>query len=1081
MKKSKNRSEASIRTVKSEIQCKEEIYVPPLDILTISILDLRVPDEDPKPYTLKITYFDQLLLSSVVTSTNRREEEVDSTRILAEGYMNYDPSDYEKMCLFVNQPLTSMNLYLSFNLIKLLTQVMMLPIKSISNVDTVSSMGQSHSTTTTVNNTQQTNKSSVFFKQESFIDSYCCNIDILPIFIDTKEMVIEKSMESIVPPSVLLAKSWDNFPKITLKLNIIRNEENKIHHKKFRNSNYFKFTLVGCYNFLVPFKDTVVYTAATKLPVWNDMHSSVFTFYNGYETPKRFDYMSFYPHWESLRLQEERFTKGDVKLQCNLKEFQNVHNIDLEYYLNSLPQKFTTVWASFHRTLLLKDSEQWLSNYIRQYKWPLEVQLYEEGQGYSLMGFIDLFRLLYPGEKTTRIVVPLQWFDAESLMEKCGCEPLLATNERVQSPNHHKIVSNTTETTVVSNEILPTGNDGNCAFAIIEVTMARPFMKPIIPPHITQSEINEMATDIELLPIKRECSGRGQLKHDWQATVISAAKSLRRVPYYGTADLCTIIRQLSTSRTRVELFTSFWQEAAIYVNNNFVVSNFVRSNDTYEEMLMIAHSCLMKITYETLNEIDGTQEINATLRAARQSRQLQDLPHAMELYLQLAVERPREADNWRELATCLRDIDEDWANVCINKSLLLNPRHPLSLLSKGSMVFEEDPDAAEPFFVALIAYYPFYPTLWIAANAYYLHRELFDMAQQIMEQIKRTRAEGLSEELRYSRAWERELGDWWDNTPLLPGTSLYYDAADLLLRIRAISLAEVCIARALSETGESPVYYHMVALCCRLRGQIEDALCHLKQGIEKFGEISYLRSLEGECHHKMKDIVSSVASFKKAGSYGSPYIALLSLPRYDHQRTRSILSDVVRRHPSAYAWIALAEDWLMRSSLGEGGDAEIKRDQRTATSNAANCAARALNCDRRAGRAWALLASLLSPSTRRQYCRTMAALATVSPHPLPKSPNLWEQIVDVISPSAPCSLAAHWSYQIVVLSYSLCYFLLLNHDLTEGDLSISLFTCDYKKPIDELKKALGEQKSFCFRIGKVLQECRCEMCNNLVI
>lgn len=45
--------------------------------------------------------------------------------------------------------------------------------------------------------------------------------------------------------------------------------------------------------------------------------------------------------------------------------------------------------------------------------------------------------------------------------------------------------------------------------------------------------------------------------------------------------------------------------------------------------------------------------------------------------------------------------------------------------------------------------------------------------------------------MQYARVWEQELGDWWDNTPLLPGTSLYYDAADLLLRLRAISVSLV--------------------------------------------------------------------------------------------------------------------------------------------------------------------------------------------------------------------------------------------------------------------------------------------------
>lgn len=37
---------------------------------------------------------------------------------------------------------------------------------------------------------------------------------------------------------------------------------------------------------------------------------------------------------------------------------------------------------------------------------------------------------------------------------------------------------------------------------------------------------------------------------------------------------------------------------------------------------------------------------------------------------------------------------------------------------------------------------------------------------------------------------------------------------------------------------------------------------------------------------------------------------LLSLPRRDGGRTRSILTDLVRRHPSAYAWMAFADEWM---------------------------------------------------------------------------------------------------------------------------------------------------------------------------
>lgn len=48
---------------------------------------------------------------------------------------------------------------------------------------------------------------------------------------------------------------------------------------------------------------------------------------------------------------------------------------------------------------------------------------------------------------------------------------------------------------------------------------------------------------------------------------------------------------------------------------------------------------------------------------------------------------------------------------------------------------------------------------------------------------------GLSDQVKIPRAWENELGDWWDATPLLPGMSLYFDSADLLLRLRGIKVS----------------------------------------------------------------------------------------------------------------------------------------------------------------------------------------------------------------------------------------------------------------------------------------------------
>ncbi|XP_050664893.1 uncharacterized protein LOC126965379 [Leptidea sinapis] len=569
------------------------------------------------------------------------------------------------------------------------------------------------------------------------------------------------------------------------------------------------------------------------------------------------------------------------------------------------------------------------------------------------------------------------------LRENCGCQVLMTppvndkpcfANEGVTPKSSKSLKDTGSSSTNTDAGPRPTGGDCNPAFVLIEVKLNRPFKKPVIPRHIPRYEIDAMLAEMEAVPCKRECTGRGQLERDWLSTVRTATNALRKVPYYGTTDFCTINRQLGGTRTRVEMHTSFWQEAAVYVNNQFVVSNFLDSNEKFEEMTLMAHALLMRLVSDFFSTADTVQSTDGLLKAARHARQLKDIPHATQLLLQMVSKNMDDANLWRELSTCLRDLDSNWAEVCLNKSLSINPRHPLSILAKGCSVFESNPDEAEPFFVCLLRLYPFYKSLWVVASAYYWRQEHFNMANDIITYVRDLDRQAVAEDMKQPRVWEHELGDWWDPTPLLPGTSPFYDACDLLLRIRAISLAEICLARALSDVGETPIYYHLLALCCRLKGNVDDALCHLNVAIKKFGDISYLKTLQGECYHKLKDVVNSTACFEKSGNSLGAYSNLLSLPRREPQRVRAILTDLIRRQPNAYAWMYLADDWLSRSSFGEGGDAGKTEEQKSSTACAIACAAEALKLDRQAGRAWALLSNVVKPSARRLHCENMAKL-----------------------------------------------------------------------------------------------------------
>lgn len=54
---------------------------------------------------------------------------------------------------------------------------------------------------------------------------------------------------------------------------------------------------------------------------------------------------------------------------------------------------------------------------------------------------------------------------------------------------------------------------------------------------------------------------------------------------------------------------------------------------------MMSQACLMKNACVTLVGKDSRQDIDPTLRAARHARQMQDIFHATELYLQVSRQK----------------------------------------------------------------------------------------------------------------------------------------------------------------------------------------------------------------------------------------------------------------------------------------------------------------------------------------------------------------------------------------------------------------------------------------------------------
>lgn len=65
--------------------------------------------------------------------------------------------------------------------------------------------------------------------------------------------------------------------------------------------------------------------------------------------------------------------------------------------MNNIIFPDTVTWASFHRTLLLQNLQEWFFKHLRQYSWPFEIHISNDRESYDFAAPLNLFKLLYPG------------------------------------------------------------------------------------------------------------------------------------------------------------------------------------------------------------------------------------------------------------------------------------------------------------------------------------------------------------------------------------------------------------------------------------------------------------------------------------------------------------------------------------------------------------------------------------------------------------------------------------------------------------------------------------------------------------
>ncbi|CAL7945267.1 unnamed protein product [Xylocopa violacea] len=252
--------------------------------------------------------------------------------------------------------------------------------------------------------------------------------------IDSKDESKKRSIFSTktpAPSSTILGVCNVDFIPIILG-------EEKLTEKSIGTVNFLHITIESIYNPPESFTENSRYKAGTIAFVENEVPTNiifdhgVFTKYRDVERTKR---------WNTLRHVENRAQLSKYKLDCDFMDVKNELKKQFDLAKTTCEDVPRIEWNSLHRCILREEGIKAMLNHITIHRyWPFQFEVTEETsvtkskasltpstQLYQC--YVDLSELLFPGNKSCRIVKQLYKYSPTDIIDKVGLEQNIFVSE----------------------------------------------------------------------------------------------------------------------------------------------------------------------------------------------------------------------------------------------------------------------------------------------------------------------------------------------------------------------------------------------------------------------------------------------------------------------------------------------------------------------------------------------------------------------------------------------------------------------------------------------------------------------------
>ncbi|XP_023314272.1 cilia- and flagella-associated protein 70-like [Trichogramma pretiosum] len=746
-------------------------------------------------------------------------------------------------------------------------------------------------------------RSSISIKSvEQIVTLGICNIDLLPVVLgeetlSKKKLILDTPVyswdESAVP--------WQCLPRIAVSV-IIPDNPSILQDISY---NVLNITIESLFNLPSYFARYMRYKCETTIQTCENVSDARITF----ETGKWVDYpdVEGTKKWKRLQNIDGRGSFSKYKIDFNYGRIKN--DFKDQFCMKEATKKNVPriQWNTMHRLLMNENDSQSLKWHINKYrKWNLKILVdeSEEGQENSEQECVtvyqcevDISQLLFPGNKTTRVLAQLYQLIDEPESEEALRHVGSFCRESKISANSNEAGDYTEEGYQTRKDPLFT-ESGKPVLILVEFEVFKPLIIP--------RDLEEFTDAFEKLKDKKV--NRDLVKLPYTTQLVEEnyddcvkylfdfinenykdfKESMKKEDSKNGSEMsesCESSARKFSSPDELSRFQKHLHDSGKYCTMRNIlkkrIANLVEMKfpDRYnidskrrQEMATACYTYLIEKMHAAINTkinvcADEMQKHAETPKVlwfrAEEAYEAGDQKKADKLYAKIVVEATNDPDSWIMYATnFVRSGKLDEAIECCRESIRLSDRHKIALTFYGILLMMKNKyDEAEIFLKAATHFYPRFVEGWALLHLFYIqihYNPGIDITLQLAEDSLRDR----KKEIEPMFIFKEEPMIWC--AEICHDDRVFLLTANFLLRLNLYDIAGLALAQDICHTKKSIAFLYFSSVVHYLQRDYTSSLKSLQETELLIGPEYCVAALKGHCDYQLGNFEKSLEQYEIA-------------------------------------------------------------------------------------------------------------------------------------------------------------------------------------------------------------------------